>query len=179
MELNALSLQREKAAIEYDQERDRILRESSNVLRVPPDKLQSTVSRFFIDWKDLGKKNAALTEQYAKLLPSLLRLKHDIEPLQEAIKTSLTSEIEEFQRNFVQLQSQPELLTKALQASTPPPEIKKLQSTLAHLQSQFEQLAKAFQVSTPPLEQLAKAFQASTPPLEQLKETFQAQHLPT
>jgi alanyl-tRNA synthetase len=56
------------AAILYDQERDAIVSKSSKTLRVPPDQLPSTTSRFFEEWKELGKENEKLREQKAKFV---------------------------------------------------------------------------------------------------------------
>jgi alanyl-tRNA synthetase len=56
------------AAILYDQERDAIVSKSSKTLRVPPEQLPSTTSRFFEEWKELGKENEKLREQKAKFV---------------------------------------------------------------------------------------------------------------
>ena len=47
------------AAILYDQERDAIISKSSKTLRVPPQQLPSAVARFFEEWKQRGKAQAA------------------------------------------------------------------------------------------------------------------------
>jgi alanyl-tRNA synthetase len=55
------------AAIMYDQQRDTILSESSNVLRVPAEQLPVTVDRFFQEWKQRGKENAELKKQLTEV----------------------------------------------------------------------------------------------------------------
>ncbi len=55
-----------EAAVLRGQERDGLLFEVSNILRVPPEQLPKTATRFFDEWKDLRKETARLKEEVAK-----------------------------------------------------------------------------------------------------------------
>ncbi len=59
------------AAVAYDQQRDRIISESSSALHVPEERLPATASRFFNEWKERGKENEDLRELNAKFLSLL------------------------------------------------------------------------------------------------------------
>jgi len=63
------------AAILYDQERDAIISKSSKTLRVPPEQLPSTTSRFFEEWKELGKENEELRERKAEFITESVSIK--------------------------------------------------------------------------------------------------------
>ncbi|HID26404.1 MAG TPA: alanine--tRNA ligase [Methanosarcinales archaeon] len=56
-----------EAAILNIQKNEKLLTSASEILRVPPDKLPSTVNRFFIEWKELKKENARLKEELARM----------------------------------------------------------------------------------------------------------------
>ncbi|MGZ4920587.1 MAG: alanine--tRNA ligase [Halobacteriota archaeon] len=72
------------AAVVYDQQRDRIISESSSALRIPEERLPATVSRFFNEWKERGKQNEDLKELNAKflsLLPNRTSIKDALQAL--------------------------------------------------------------------------------------------------
>jgi alanyl-tRNA synthetase len=54
-----------EAAVRACQERDDLLAEAANVLRVPADQLPKTASRFFEEWKDQQKEIERLKEELA------------------------------------------------------------------------------------------------------------------
>lgn len=55
------------AAISYDQDRDKLMNDTSQILRVPYDKLPATVKRFFKEWMELQKENDDLKKKNAQL----------------------------------------------------------------------------------------------------------------
>jgi len=57
-----------EAAVLAFQERDRILKSTSAILRVPLEKLPDTANRFFTEWKELSKENTRLKEELASAL---------------------------------------------------------------------------------------------------------------
>ena len=57
-----------EAAIKAMQEKDMLLRESANALRVLPEHLPLTIERFFGEWKEFKKENARLKEELAHAL---------------------------------------------------------------------------------------------------------------
>ncbi len=73
------------AAILYDQERDAIVSKSSKTLRVPPEQLPSTTSRFFEEWKELGKENEELGALKAKFTSFLMSESPSIKKAQDAV----------------------------------------------------------------------------------------------
>jgi alanyl-tRNA synthetase len=73
------------AAILYDQERDAIVSKASKTLRVPPEQLPSTTSRFFEEWKELGKENEELEELKAKFTSFLMSESPSIKKAQDAV----------------------------------------------------------------------------------------------
>jgi alanyl-tRNA synthetase len=73
------------AAILYDQERDAIVSKSSKTLRVPPEQLPSTTSRFFEEWKELGKENEELKELKAKFTSFLMSERNSMEEALDAL----------------------------------------------------------------------------------------------
>jgi alanyl-tRNA synthetase len=73
------------AAILYDQERDAIVSKSSKTLRVPPEQLPSTTSRFFEEWKELGKENEELGALKAKFTSFLMSGSPSIKKAQDAV----------------------------------------------------------------------------------------------
>jgi alanyl-tRNA synthetase len=73
------------AAILYDQERDAIVSKSSKTLRVPPEQLPSTTSRFFEEWKELGKENDKLQELKAMFTSFLMSETPSIKKAQDAL----------------------------------------------------------------------------------------------
>jgi alanyl-tRNA synthetase len=73
------------AAILYDQERDAIVTKASKTLRVPPEQLPSTTSRFFEEWKELGKENEELGELKAKFTSFLISETPSIKKAQDAL----------------------------------------------------------------------------------------------
>lgn len=56
------------AAIKYVQERERIIREMSESLKVPENQLPASVSKIFEEWKERGKQIEKLSENAAKLV---------------------------------------------------------------------------------------------------------------
>ncbi len=57
-----------EAAVGWMQETERILKKTSEVFRVPPEKLPETAERFFNEWKDARKEAERLKKELAKLL---------------------------------------------------------------------------------------------------------------
>jgi alanyl-tRNA synthetase len=55
-----------EAAVKAGQERDDLLAEAAGVLRVPPDQLPRTASRFFEEWKEQQKEIERLKEELAR-----------------------------------------------------------------------------------------------------------------
>ncbi|MHC1596382.1 MAG: alanine--tRNA ligase [Candidatus Syntropharchaeales archaeon] len=55
-----------EAAIRSIQEEEGLLLDTAGILRVPPDQLPKTASRFFEEWKELGKENERLKEALAE-----------------------------------------------------------------------------------------------------------------
>jgi len=50
------------AALKYISERDSLLRQASEVLRVTPDHLPKSIERFFAEWKERGKRIESLSQ---------------------------------------------------------------------------------------------------------------------
>jgi alanyl-tRNA synthetase len=61
------------AAISYDQDRDKLISDTSQILRVPYDKLPATVERFFTEWKKLQKENDDLKKKNAQLRSAIIK----------------------------------------------------------------------------------------------------------
>jgi alanyl-tRNA synthetase len=61
------------AAISYDQYRDKLISETSQTLRVPSDKLPTTVKRFFNEWMDLQKETDNLKKKNAQLQSVIIK----------------------------------------------------------------------------------------------------------
>ncbi|WP_456395750.1 alanine--tRNA ligase [Thermococcus sp.] len=57
-----------EAAINWMQETESILKRTSEVFRVPPEKLPETAERFFNEWKEARKEAERLKKELAKLL---------------------------------------------------------------------------------------------------------------
>lgn len=57
-----------EAAINWMQETERILKRTSEVFRVPPEKVPETAERFFNEWKQARKEVEKLRKELAKLL---------------------------------------------------------------------------------------------------------------
>lgn len=57
-----------EAAVNWMQETERILKRTSEVFRVPPEKLPETAGRFFNEWKEARKEVEKLRKELAKLL---------------------------------------------------------------------------------------------------------------
>lgn len=55
-----------EAAIKHIQEKDEIVNEASETLRVPISELSNAITRFFDEWKDLRKENVKLKKSLAK-----------------------------------------------------------------------------------------------------------------
>jgi alanyl-tRNA synthetase len=55
-----------EAAVKHTQEREEILNNASNILRVTPEHLPETVQRFFNEWKQLKKEVERLQEELAQ-----------------------------------------------------------------------------------------------------------------
>lgn len=56
-----------EAAVLNIQKNEKLLTSASEILRVEPDKLSSTVNRFFTEWKELKKENTRLKEELARM----------------------------------------------------------------------------------------------------------------
>ncbi|MGA7074981.1 MAG: alanine--tRNA ligase [Halobacteriota archaeon] len=72
------------AAVKYDQQRDTILSESSQALRVPAEQLPLAVGRFFEEWQERGKENEELKKLKAKFTSFLMSERKSIEEALEA-----------------------------------------------------------------------------------------------
>jgi alanyl-tRNA synthetase len=70
------------AAVQYDQQRDAIVSESSQTLRVPAEQLPVAVGRFFEEWKERGKENEESKERKAQFASFLSEDKLTEEALQ-------------------------------------------------------------------------------------------------
>ncbi|NPA47559.1 MAG: alanine--tRNA ligase, partial [Thermococci archaeon] len=57
-----------EAAIDWMQETERLLKETAEVFRVPPEKVPETAERFFSEWKEAKKEAEKLRKELAKLL---------------------------------------------------------------------------------------------------------------
>ncbi len=70
-----------EAAINWMQETERILRRTSEVFRVPPEKVPETAERFFNEWKQARKEAEKLRKELAKLL--VYELENEVEKVGE------------------------------------------------------------------------------------------------
>ena len=138
------------AAISYDQELEEILDKSTKDVKVPWDKLPSTVDRFFTEWKQLNKKNETLKKENAKLTSENTRMYN--------LMTISTSENQQLAE---QLSKAQELITKINQEFR-----KELEPATKTSQQFTEQLSKA-------LEPIAKAYQEFWKELEPATKTSQ------
>lgn len=62
-----------EAAVEEVQAQEELIMKSASVLKVPYEKLPSTVERFFEEWKQLKKENERLRDEIAELRIGLLK----------------------------------------------------------------------------------------------------------
>ena len=70
-----------EAAINWMQETERILKRTSEVFRVPPEKVPETAERFFNEWKQARKEAEKLRKELAKLL--VYELESEVEKVGE------------------------------------------------------------------------------------------------
>jgi len=85
-----------EAAVLRGQERDDLLFQASDVLRVPPEQLPKTAVRFFEEWKDLRKETARLKEDVAKAqMEGLLSGAIDIDGLRVVVQKLENADVEE------------------------------------------------------------------------------------
>jgi alanyl-tRNA synthetase len=85
-----------EAAVLATQERDELLGQAAAVLRVPPEQLPKTASRFFQEWKGLQKEIERLEEKLAQeSRKSLLRDAQTIDGLKVVVQKMGQAEIEE------------------------------------------------------------------------------------
>jgi alanyl-tRNA synthetase len=85
-----------EAAVRVIQERDNLLAEASNILRIPQDQLPKTVSRFFEEWKDQQKELERLKEALAKArLKSLVADAQSINDLRVVVQKVGMADMEE------------------------------------------------------------------------------------
>lgn len=85
-----------EAAVLAIQERDELLGQASAVLRVPPEQLPKTASRFFQEWKDQQKEIDRLEKKLAhESLKSLSRDAQTIDGLKVVVQKMGQAEIEE------------------------------------------------------------------------------------
>jgi alanyl-tRNA synthetase len=85
-----------EAAVKASQERDDILGEAADVLRVPADQLPKTASRFFEEWKDQQKEIERLKEDLAKArLKTLTAEAQDIDGLKVVVQKMGMADIDE------------------------------------------------------------------------------------
>jgi alanyl-tRNA synthetase len=85
-----------EAAVRASQERDDLLGEAAAVLRVPPEQLPKTASRFFQEWKDQQKEIERLEERLAEeSLKSLSREAQTIDGLKVVVHKMEEAPIEE------------------------------------------------------------------------------------
>jgi len=85
-----------EAAVRASQERDELLGQAAAVLRVSPEQLPKTVSRFFQEWKGQQKEIERLEEKLAQeSLKSLSREAQTIDGLKVVVQKMGQAEIEE------------------------------------------------------------------------------------
>jgi alanyl-tRNA synthetase len=85
-----------EAAVRACQERDDLLAESSDVLRVPAEQLPKTASRFFEEWKSQQKEIERLLEELAKArLKTLTSEARDIDGLKVVVQKMGSADIDE------------------------------------------------------------------------------------
>jgi alanyl-tRNA synthetase len=107
------------AAILYGQERDDMVSKSSKTLRVPPEQLPSTTSRFFKEWKERGKENEELRKRKAEFVsesPSIKKAQDalnagDLNTLQDAL-SSLDAAFKRFTNVAVTVDTVPNAVAK-------------------------------------------------------------------
>ena len=149
------------AAISYDQELEEILDESTKDVKVPWDKLPSTVDRFFTEWKQRNKENETLKEKNAKLTSDNTRIYN--------LTSILTSENQQLAE---QLSKALELITKTNQqlSKALEPATKTSQQFTEQLSKVLEPIAKANQEFSKALEPATKTSQQFT---EQLSKALE------
>jgi len=91
------------AAILYDQGRDAIVSKCSKTLRVPAEQLPSTTSRFFEEWKELGKENAELRAQKAEFISESPSVKKAQDALNAGDLNTLTDALSSLDAAFKRL----------------------------------------------------------------------------
>jgi len=62
------------AAISYDQDRDKLISDASQILSVPSDKLPTTIKRFFDEWVKFQKENDDLKKKNAQLRSVIIKV---------------------------------------------------------------------------------------------------------
>ena len=62
------------AAISYDQGRDKLISDASQILSVPSDKLPTTIKRFFDEWVKFQKENDDLKKKNAQLRSVIIKV---------------------------------------------------------------------------------------------------------
>lgn len=100
------------AAIRYDQKRDSIASECSNTLRVPPEQLPATVSRFFEEWKERGKEN----EDLKKLSAKFFSLLAEHQAVKEALDALTARDLDKLESVLSSLDAAFETVTSSLPA---------------------------------------------------------------
>jgi alanyl-tRNA synthetase len=100
------------AAIRYDQGRDSIASECSKTLRVPPEQLPATVSRFFEEWKERGKEN----EDLKKLSARFFSLLAEHQAVKEAREALTARDFDKLESALSSLDSAFETVTSSLPA---------------------------------------------------------------
>jgi alanyl-tRNA synthetase len=85
-----------EAAVRASQERDDLLGEAANVLRVPAEQLPKTASRFFEEWKSQQKDIERLKEDLAKArLKTLAAEAQNIDGLKVVVQKMGNADIDE------------------------------------------------------------------------------------
>jgi alanyl-tRNA synthetase len=95
-----------EAAVQEMQAQEELLKKSASTLKVPYDKLPSTVERFFEEWKQLKKENERLRDEIGKLTPERLKGKaHDIggvKVIDEVLPTAATKDLRKIASQLVE-----------------------------------------------------------------------------
>jgi len=112
------------AAILYDQELEAIVSKCSKTLRVPPEQLPSTTSRFFDEWKERGKENEELRERKAEFVAESPLIKKaqdalnagDLSTLRDAL-SSLDAALKRFTNVAVTVDTSPNVVAKVVPAT--------------------------------------------------------------
>ncbi|NYT02373.1 MAG: alanine--tRNA ligase [Methanosarcinales archaeon] len=88
-----------EAAVLRSQERDDLLQDSADILRVPPEQLPRTASRFFEEWKEQQKEIERLKEQLARSRKEKLTANaEEVGGLKVVVQDMGTADVEELMK---------------------------------------------------------------------------------